>query len=126
MIGDLADMRLRGSTTDESVDVHDSISTVFRPDRVIADDVSMESEAFTAGGAEYEDAKFEVPADHQSMGSVVNMLVDMGVEDIDSEAQSTAADRELTPTGDDDMEFWNDESDSDDSVVLIETKQTKG
>lgn len=125
MIEDLAEMRLRGSTTDGSVDVHDSISTVYRPDRVIADDVSMESEAFTAGVAEYEAAKFEVPADHQSMGSVVDMLVDMVVEDTDSEAQSTAADRELTPTGDDDMDFWNDESDSDDSVVLIENEQTK-
>ncbi|KAF7544504.1 hypothetical protein G7Z17_g9886 [Cylindrodendrum hubeiense] len=115
MIEDLAELRLWGSTTVGSVDVHDSISTVYRPDRVIADDVSMASEAFTAGGAEYQAAKFEVPADHQSMGSAVDMLI----EDADWEVQSTTADRELTPTGDDDTDFWNEESDSDDSVVMV-------
>ncbi|KAH7145764.1 hypothetical protein B0J13DRAFT_584788 [Dactylonectria estremocensis] len=139
MIDDLAELRLRGSTTNGSVDAQDSISTVYRRDQVIADDVSILSEAFTAGGAEYQAAKFEVPADHQSMGSAVDMLV----EDTDSEVQSTVADSESALTGDEDdeekeeddddadadMEFWNEpigsESDSDnDSVVMIDTEHT--
>ncbi|KPM36426.1 hypothetical protein AK830_g10154 [Neonectria ditissima] len=122
MIDDLADMRLRGSTTCGSIDVHDSISTVYRPDRVIVDDESIMSEAFTSEGTEYQAAKYEVPADHQSIGSAVAMLVD----DPEAELQAMVADRESTPgAADDDMNFWNEETDSDDSVAMVEEEHTR-
>ncbi|KAK7403123.1 hypothetical protein QQX98_011113 [Neonectria punicea] len=122
MIDDLADLRLKGSTTCGSIDVHDSISTVYRPDRVIADDESMVSEAFTSEGTEYQAARYEVLADHQSIGSAVGVLVD----DSESDIQFIGLDRESTSDAtDDDMSFWNDDSDSDDSVVMIEKEHAR-
>ncbi|KAF7558510.1 hypothetical protein G7046_g5645 [Stylonectria norvegica] len=114
-------MRVIGSTTAGSVDVHDSISTVYRPDRVIVDDVSMESESFTEGSDVYQDAMYEHPAAHQSMGEAIATVV----EAMDEDTQPTTTDHEtmneLNDSADDDMSFWNDESDndSDDSFVTV-------
>lgn len=110
MLDDMRTLRVMGSTTAGSIDVHDSISTVYRPDRVIADDVSIASESFTIGGSEYQAAQFEVPAEHQPMGQAVPMLVDT----TDTESQATAVDEDFVYDGDsgDDMEFWEDDSDT--------------
>ncbi|POR39627.1 Uncharacterized protein TPAR_00179 [Tolypocladium paradoxum] len=72
MIEDMSAMRLKGSTTAGSIDVHDAVYTVSRPDTVIADDVSVMSDAFTANTAAYHEAKFAVPAEHQGVGQAVD------------------------------------------------------
>ncbi|KAI5463275.1 hypothetical protein BGZ63DRAFT_353181 [Mariannaea sp. PMI_226] len=119
MIEDLAELRVRSSTvTDyESLDVHDSISTVYHPDRVIADDVSVASSSFTMGASDYQDARFSVPVEGQGIASAVDMLV----ETTDSEIQSAT---DCAPASDDDTDFWNDASDSEDSVMTIEENHT--
>ncbi|KAJ3530505.1 hypothetical protein NM208_g9298 [Fusarium decemcellulare] len=115
MIEDMDALRVWGSTTRASIDVHDSISTVYRPDQVIAEDRSLASESFTAGGSEYDSARFAIPADHQSIGEAV----DMTVETLDSDVRSVTEGRNSPSDDDDDMCFWDDESDSDDSVDTI-------
>lgn len=74
----LRQLRLEGSGSTVgpgSVDVQDGISTVFNPNRVIADDVSIRTESFTDGGSEYGNAKFAVPADGQSVAEAMSTMV---------------------------------------------------
>ncbi|KAM5373706.1 hypothetical protein ACJZ2D_006877 [Fusarium nematophilum] len=115
IIEDMDALRVWGSTTAASVNVHDSISTVYRTDQVIAEDESILSESFTAAESEYQTARFAVPADHQDIAEAV----DMTVETTDSEAQSAAATPSTLSDDDDEMGFWNDDSDSDDSVASV-------
>jgi hypothetical protein len=122
---DLAEMKLRGSTIAESIAVHDSISTVYRPSQVIADDESVVSEAFTVGASDYQTARFDVPVDGQSMASAVNQLV----ETTDSETQSMTGDDQMTWEVEEDdgneSNFWDEQSDSDDSVVMVDANHAK-
>lgn len=69
-------LHVMGSTTAGSVDVHDSISTVYRQDQVIAEDHSIASESFTPDDPDYSDARFAIPADHQRQGQAVRKLVE--------------------------------------------------
>ncbi|KAF4973717.1 hypothetical protein FZEAL_9244 [Fusarium zealandicum] len=125
MIEDMDALRMWGSTTAASIAVHDSISTVYRPDQVITDDETIVSESFTAGGSEYQDARFEEPADHQSMGDAV----ETAVEAADEETRSVTEGRDTPSAVDDDFDdiyCWNadgdgdgDSDDSMDSVVMI-------
>lgn len=115
---DMNALRMWGSTTGASIDVHDSISTVYHPDRVISDDQSIASESFTAGRSDdYEDARFEIPADHQSIGQAVNSTV----ETADSDTRSVTEGRQSSDDDDDDDDMCCWDSDSDDSgdTVMI-------
>ncbi|KAH0496840.1 hypothetical protein TgHK011_004184 [Trichoderma gracile] len=83
---------VRGSTVVGSVDVQDGASTVYAPDHVIADDVSIASESFEVDGSEsYQEARFAVPAEHQAMGHAVDMMVES--VDSDSDTASDTTDR---------------------------------
>jgi hypothetical protein len=121
IIEDMDALRVWGSTTGASINVHDSISTVYCPDQVIVPDMSIASDSFTAGESEYSNARYAVPADHQAMGEAINMTV----ETTDSEsASSTTTEGWNTPDedsndSDDDMYMWNADSDSDDSTATI-------
>ncbi|KAL7950120.1 hypothetical protein V8C42DRAFT_189999 [Trichoderma barbatum] len=88
MIDDFATMKVKGSTVVGSVDVQDSISTVYAPGHVIADDVSVVSESFDTDVAEYyQEARFVVPAEHQDTGRAVDMMV----ESLHSDTTDTAS-----------------------------------
>ncbi|OAQ86823.1 hypothetical protein VFPBJ_00863 [Purpureocillium lilacinum] len=120
MIEEMSAMRFKGSTTAGSVDVHDSISTVYRPDKVIADDVSIATESFTMAGSEYQQARFAVPAAHQGPGQVLEMMVD---SDADTDASYTL-DGESVAGGargrrDDTVGPYSEDSDSEGSLVVV-------
>ena len=130
LMEDITALNVRGSTVAESLDVHDSVSTVYRPDQVIADDHSVVSEEFTSGESDYQRAEFAVPAEHQGMGEAVDRLVESAT---DSETQSVDFDLDYpgdldehegthTPTADMD---WDWDSDSDGSVVFIPSSDAK-
>ncbi|TFB03811.1 hypothetical protein CCMA1212_004395 [Trichoderma ghanense] len=86
---------VRGSTVVGSVDVQDGISTVYAPDHVIADDVSIASESFEVES--YQEARFAVPAEHQAMGDAVDMMVES--VDSDSDTASATTDRMMASAG---------------------------
>ncbi|KAL2876383.1 hypothetical protein SGCOL_008383 [Colletotrichum sp. CLE4] len=78
MSSELRQLRLEGSGSTigpGSVDVQDGISTVFNPNRVIADDVSVRTESFTDGDSEFGNAKFAVPVDGQSVAEAMSTMV---------------------------------------------------
>lgn len=134
LIEDLSTMRIKGSTIASSVDVHDSISTVYRQDQVIADDVSLASEAFTANANDYHEARFEVPAGHQGTGQALDMMVesvsdsdtlslgsdgDFMSDDDESQSVQDANEEKSQDKGKGKAEGKNEKSDSDDSLVLV-------
>lgn len=121
LMEDIRNLNVMGSTTAGSVDVHDSISTVYRPDQVIADDKSIATESFTiSDSGMYNDARYQEPAGHQSMGKAVEMLVeDSGTESgsvVGNSADGkqvqnlTADDWELDDGSDDDSDTLSDRS----------------
>lgn len=67
-VDDMRGLDMRGSSTAASVDVQDSISTVFRPDQVIADDKSIASETFTDDQSAYQEARETVPSAEYGFG----------------------------------------------------------
>jgi hypothetical protein len=93
---DLRGMQIMGSTTAGSVDVHDSISTVYRPDRVITDDVSIRSEAFTETGSGFQEARFAVPVPGQGISEALEMICDTSADD---DSMSVLTDVQLVGTG---------------------------
>lgn len=106
---DFSSMKFRGSTVVGSVDAQDSISTVYAPGHVIADDASIVSESFDTDGAEYyQEARFVVPADHQDTGRAVDMMV----ESLHSDTASVMTDR-VTMTG-------SNHDSSDDDIMNID------
>ncbi|KAF5240283.1 hypothetical protein FAUST_4447 [Fusarium austroamericanum] len=121
MIEDMDALRVWGSTTGASLNVHDSISTVYRPDHVIAEDKSIASESFTAGGSEYADARFALPAGHQEMGEAVSMLVETIDEPADPESRSATEGRSGVgnDSDDDNMYLWDGDSDSGSSTRTL-------
>lgn len=85
LAGDFSAIKFRGSTVVGSLDAQDSISTVYAPGHVIADNVSIVSESFEADGSEnYQEARFVVPADHQDTGRAVDMMVEFLHSDADT------------------------------------------
>lgn len=129
---DFSAMNVRGSTVVGSVDAQDSISTVYAPGHVIADDASIVSESFDADGAEfYQEARFVLPADHQDTGRALDTMVESLHSD-DGDTASVMTDRVAVPgnhagSGDDDVMSIDDpaagvisqseESDSDASAM---------
>lgn len=126
LMEEITAMKIQGSTAAGSVDVHDSVSTVYRPDKVIAADSSVATESFGEDNSDYGRAKFEVPAEHQATGQVVDMLIETPADDSD-DALSDAT--EIGPYASDDdagsdKEMTDDDkrstSDSDaGSMVLV-------
>ncbi|KAL7899439.1 hypothetical protein HDV63DRAFT_373251 [Trichoderma sp. SZMC 28014] len=78
-------MKFRGSTVVGSLDAQDSISTVYAPGHVIADNVSIASESFDADEHDnYQEARFVIPAGHQDTGRAVDMMVESLHSDADT------------------------------------------
>jgi hypothetical protein len=134
MTEDLGALMIVGSTTAGSVDVHDSISTVYHHDRVIADDVSVMSEAFTETNSAYQDARFAIPAQNQEIGQAIDVLCDISTDgdDADSVTMDTNArmadghlvngSTKTVQADNDDISFdWDEDTEisSDDEMELI-------
>ncbi|KAL7937904.1 hypothetical protein V8C35DRAFT_290245 [Trichoderma chlorosporum] len=116
-IDDFSTMRVKGSTVVGSVDAQDSISTVYAPGHVIADDASILSESFDTDGAEYyQEARFVVPAEHQDTGRAVDMMVESLHSDADTASVTT--DR-LTMTGSHDDSGDDDVMNIDDPAAGV-------
>ncbi|KZL88296.1 hypothetical protein CI238_01143 [Colletotrichum incanum] len=73
----LRQLRLEGGSTigPGSVDVQDGTSTVFNPNKVVADDQSIRTESFTDGESVYGNAKYAVPVDGQSIADAIGTVV---------------------------------------------------
>ena len=84
LMEEIAAMRVVGSTTAGSIDVHDSISTVYNRNRVVSDSESIATESFTDGTTEFQNARFRVPADHQDISHAMRQTVESGTEDTNS------------------------------------------
>ncbi|EHK22165.1 uncharacterized protein TRIVIDRAFT_28763 [Trichoderma virens Gv29-8] len=106
LVNDFSTMKVKGSTVVGSLDAQDSISTVYAPGHVIADNVSVASESFDTDGAEYyQEARFVIPAEHQDTGRAVDMMVESLHSDADT--ASVVTDRETV------MGSTHDSSDDD-------------
>jgi hypothetical protein len=111
-VDDMSDLDLRGSTTAASVDVQDSISTVYRPNHVIADDKSIASETFSTDSAQFQEAKDAVPevafgfgASEESIDAFMNESDDgsastIGASDFDVDDADTDMYEEITASTD--------------------------
>ncbi|UKZ73770.1 hypothetical protein TrVFT333_001420 [Trichoderma virens FT-333] len=111
LVNDFSTMKVKGSTVVGSLDAQDSISTVYAPGHVIADDVSVASESFDTDGAEYyQEARFVIPAEHQDTGRAVDMMVESLHSDADT--ASVVTDRETV--------MGSNHDSSDDDVMNID------
>jgi hypothetical protein len=109
-------MKFKGSTVVGSLDAQDSISTVFAPGHVIADNVSIASESFDADEPEnYQEARFVIPADHQDTGRAVDMMVESLNSDADTE--SVVTDMAVTVS--------NNDSSGDEDAMNIDDPTTQ-
>lgn len=121
LMEEIRNMNVKGSTTAGSVDVHDSISTVYRADQVIADDKSIATESFTSDSGHYAEARYREPADHQGTGKALDLLVDSSAEDVSVIGSTDTRTKDMTS---DDWEV-DDGSDSgsdtlsDSSMVMV-------
>jgi hypothetical protein len=100
LMEEIREMNIRGSTIAGSVDAQDSISTVYRPDHVIAAGSSVGSESFTENNSDFENARFAAPADHQGVGQTIGMLVDSMDEDSDDTLSVISAGTEIAYVSD--------------------------
>ncbi|KAL7784856.1 hypothetical protein V8C37DRAFT_343221 [Trichoderma ceciliae] len=117
LANDFSTMKFKGSTVVGSVDAQDSISTVYAPGHVIADDASIVSESFEMDGTEYyQEARFVVPADHQDTGQAVDMMVESLHSDADT--ASIVTDR-VVLTGHDDGSGDDDAMNIDDPMPQV-------
>lgn len=113
LINGLEDLSVRGSTTAASIDVQDSISTIYRPDEIIADDESIApSEAFSmADGLDYNEARLAVDENEESKQLFEDMMMDSPSDD---DSTSTITEQEfISDVEDIDQEPAESESDSD-------------
>ncbi|KAJ3475687.1 hypothetical protein NLG97_g9372 [Lecanicillium saksenae] len=90
-VDDMSAMNMAGSTTAASVAVHDSMSTIYRPDQVIVDDKSIASESFKSDFSDFHEARDKIDASGQKKEDVEESL-------------------------DDFLQICDDESDSDDTI----------
>ncbi|GKT92898.1 hypothetical protein CT0861_07744 [Colletotrichum tofieldiae] len=96
----LRQLRLEGGSTigPGSVDVQDGISTVFNPNKVVADDQSIRTESFTDGESVYGNARYAVPVDGQSVADAIGAVV------LDSTPDQSDAGTSVNLETDDDMD----------------------
>jgi hypothetical protein len=123
LMDEITAMKIQGSTTAGSVDVHDSISTAHRPDRVIALDSSIPTASFAEDNSDYDAARFQEPANHQAAGQSVAMLVDTPADD-NSDSDATEIGPYASDGGESDQEMSEDDketttSDSDASSMIL-------
>ncbi|KAL6898364.1 hypothetical protein GGI43DRAFT_408998 [Trichoderma evansii] len=116
LVNDFSTMKFKGSTVVGSLDAQDSISTVYAPGHVIADDVSIVSESFDADGPEnYQEARFVIPSDHQDTGRAVDMMIESLHSDADT--ASVVTDRAAAVS--------NNDSSGDEDVMNIDDPVTQ-
>lgn len=125
LLEDIRGMKVMGSTTAGSVDVHDSISTVYNPNRVIVAGSSVASEEFSENSFEYQDARFEVPTHRSNAASTVDdvevgddddeedMEFFLDSDDCMSEATEVAHVSDIGDAGNDNDDGNNDDDDDD-------------
>ncbi|KAL0933132.1 uncharacterized protein CTRU02_212095 [Colletotrichum truncatum] len=116
---ELRQLRLDGGSTvgPGSVDVQDGISTIFNPNKVVADDVSVRSESFTDGGSDFANAKYAVLSDGQLIADSVNALV------LDETTDQSDADTSLMLDNDDNTDDVMTEVGAEDSRSREETPE---
>ena len=115
-VEDVRAFNIMGSTTAGSVAVHDSISTVYNPNHVIAADSSIAPSSYGGDEAEFARARYEVPAEHQGVGQAVAMMVDDDPNgtyedyeiDDDSGSDDTLTELGMISDGDEDQEMVNE------------------
>ncbi|KAH8173109.1 hypothetical protein LIA77_07364 [Sarocladium implicatum] len=130
LMEEIRNMNVKGSTTAGSIDVHDSISTVYRPDKVIADDKSIATESFgTSEGGAYAEARYFEPADHQLEGRTLDMLVEGSTSGEGSVADGSVSGK---PVKDLTAEDWEVDDGSDsgsdtlsDSSMIVAYKEER-
>ncbi|VUC23111.1 unnamed protein product [Clonostachys rosea] len=111
LMDEITAMRITGSTAagssvDQSIDVQDGISTVYRPDRVVALGSSIASESFDDGTSEFDRAVSAAPAAHQVVASSDDVDMSEYMED------DTMSDATIISFGDDfDADFDDDFND---------------
>lgn len=118
-VDDIRAFNIQGSTTAGSIAVHDSISTVYNPNHVVAADSSIAPSSYGGDDTEFTKARYEVPAEHQAVGQAVAMMVDddpNGMYDED-EIEDDDSDGTLTELG-----FVSDDEDQD----MSDVKPTEG
>ncbi|KFH47725.1 hypothetical protein ACRE_013370 [Hapsidospora chrysogenum ATCC 11550] len=123
LMDEITAMKIQGSTTAGSVDVHNSISTGHCPDRVVALDSSVPTESFAEDDSDYNAARFQEPADHQAAGQSLAMLVDSPAAG-DSDSDATEIGPYASDGGESDQEMSEDDkgattSDSDASSMVL-------
>ncbi|KJZ77966.1 hypothetical protein HIM_02603 [Hirsutella minnesotensis 3608] len=126
VVDDMSATRIEGDTTVASVKVNDGISTVFRPDAVIAArDMSLTSDSFTMHGVEYDEARAAVPAGQEIPRTHLVDWTDGSECGADDDAESMtldlgpvaeSSDFEALGAGNGVMSEW---SDSDESLVVV-------
>ncbi|XWW99477.1 hypothetical protein V2A60_007487 [Cordyceps javanica] len=107
-VDDMSDLNMAGSFTAASVDVHDSVSTVYRTDRVIADDTSIASESFQSVYADYHEERGDIvltEALGYNTGQIVPLSLDDFLQAADSDSDSAAT------IGCDDFDTLDDDDD---------------
>ncbi|KAM0524490.1 hypothetical protein ACHAPE_000584 [Trichoderma viride] len=109
-------MKFKGSTVVGSLDAQDSISTVYAPGHVIADNVSIASESFDADEPDnYQEARFVIPAGHQDTGRAVDMMV----ESLHSDADTASVVTDMAAT------VSNSDSSGDEDAMNIDDPATQ-
>lgn len=111
-VDDMSAMHMAGSATAASVDVQDSVSTIYRPDHVITDDKSIASESFQSDFGDYHEARDTVKAPGQEKEEIPQSLDDF-LQATDSGDESTS-----TVCGGDDDDFMT--LDDDDAASEVE------
>lgn len=115
-VDDVRAFNIMGSTTAGSVAVHDSISTVYNPNHVIAADSSIAPSSYGGDEGEFARARYEVPAEHQGVGQAVAMMVDDDPNgtyedyeiDDDSGSDDTLTELGMISDDDEDQEMVNE------------------
>jgi hypothetical protein len=104
---DVGRLEIRGSTVVGSVDVQDGVSTVYAPNHVIAAGSSIASESFVDDEDDFQNVRFEVPADGQASGQAIDMIVG-------------SVDTDMSDTTDEHDFDWLSDSDASDDTVMFE------
>jgi len=104
---DVGRLEIRGSTEVGSVDVQDGVSTVYAPNHVIAAGSSIASESFVDDEDDFQNVRFEVPADGQASGQAIDMIVG-------------SVDTDMSDTTDEHDFDWLSDSDASDDTVMFE------
>ncbi|OAA61398.1 hypothetical protein ISF_05477 [Cordyceps fumosorosea ARSEF 2679] len=121
-------LSMRGSLTAASMEVRDSASTVYRPEKVIADDKSVLSESFHSDLADFHEARGEDAAviidapEQRTQQDTLSSLDDFLQEpdgDYDSDSTSTISNDDFDLLLDCEDDMYTNELDTEIDVILI-------